>query len=342
MLASDHKGLRMSGKLLIAFLVMAGACRMAAADVIHDCHQDRQPEVTPEVSVRACTEIITSPSFGPDEKALAYRYRGQARTNAGAVQPAIADFTESIRLKKDDATAFEGRGQAKFAAGDLSGSIADFSDAIRLSPAQAELYVERGHVYIVSGNADAAIRDLTEAIRLNPSNARAFSERGIAYFNKTDLVRAQEDYTAGIAIFPFPEIYLNRAYVHEAQGNKAKALEDFRHALLNDPSLIKARDGLKRLGAMEATIEADQRVREGQALAEKNCSSCHAVGTKGVSPNKDAPAFRFLIQRHPLLALRTSITKGIAATHDQMPEFKFTYDGIDAIVAYINSLPTAR
>jgi tetratricopeptide (TPR) repeat protein len=84
-----------------------------------------------EAALLACTEIIMNPSFGPDEKALAYRYRGEARTNAGAVQPAIADFSESIRIKKDNTDAFAGRGRAKFTAGNRAGAIADYSEANR-------------------------------------------------------------------------------------------------------------------------------------------------------------------------------------------------------------------
>ena len=144
----------MRGKLPIICVVLAVTGRVAVADVVSECRWDPRPEVR----MRACTEIITSQSFGPDEKALAYGYRGNAHTDAGAVRPALADFAESIRLKMDNVSAFAGRGRAKLKMGNLPGSIADYSKAIRLSPVSAELYIERGHVYIVNGKADAAIR----------------------------------------------------------------------------------------------------------------------------------------------------------------------------------------
>jgi tetratricopeptide (TPR) repeat protein len=329
----------MRGKLAIGCFLLAVACRVAVADVIDECHQGG-----PEVRLRACTEIITSPSFGPDEKALAYRYLGSARTNAGDVRQAIADFTESIALKKDNMSAFAGRGRAKFADGDLAGSIADYSEAIRLLPASDYLYVLRGQVYLASGEVNTAIRDLTEAIRLNPSDPQAFNTRGAAYVKRGDLVRAQEDYTAAIALFPFPMIYQNRGFVYETQGKTKDAIDDFRYALLHDPSLVAARDALKRLGApVDAiTIETDQRVRQGKALAEKICSSCHAVGDNGVSPNKNATEFRNYYRRHPLFTLRQPITRAIRETHNQMPKFMYSDEEIDAIVAYINSLSTTR
>jgi tetratricopeptide (TPR) repeat protein len=339
MSTSDQKRSKMTGKWAIVCGALVATCGVAVADVVGDCHLKFQPEV----SLPACTEIIGSPKFGPDEKAFAYGYRGEARTAAGDLQPAIADFTESIRLKKDNMSAFAGRGGANFNAGNSADSIADYSEAIRLSPRSEELYVERGHVYVESGKEDVAIRDFTEAIRLNPATWRAFNERGAAYFKKGDLVRAREDYTAGIALFPLAQIYLNRGRVYEAQGKTADATEDFRHALLNDPSLVQARDALTRLGAVGATTETDQRVRQGLALAEKSCGSCHALGATGVSPDNNAPAFRDIYRRHPLYSLRAPITVAIHATHDEMPRFVAVSDEeIGTIVAYINSLSTTR
>ena len=133
--------------------------------------------------------------------------------------------------------------------------------------------------------------------------------------------------------------YNNRGYVYEAQGKKDDAIADFQIALLLDPSLIGAKDGLKRLGAPPAMVEeSERRVREGKALVEQNCAICHATGAKGASPNKKAPEFRNLHARHAILALREPLSRGIAAPHDEMPKFALTAAQIDTIVAYINSL----
>src|SRR5262249_25723791 len=147
----------MTGKLAVASLVLAMTCRAAVAGAIDDC----VPSSPSAVILRTCTEIIESPSFGSDQKALAYKNRAVVRLSAGAVQAAIADFTEAIRLnkEKEDALAYAGRGWARFTGKDLAGSIADYSEAIRISPTRAKLYAERGHVNIVAEKADDAIRD---------------------------------------------------------------------------------------------------------------------------------------------------------------------------------------
>jgi mono/diheme cytochrome c family protein len=67
---------------------------------------------------------------------------------------------------------------------------------------------------------------------------------------------------------------------------------------------------------------------------------CHAVGHSGESPNRKAPPFRSLHARHPSLALREPLSRGIAAPHDEMPRFTLSGPEIGSIVAYINSLAT--
>ena len=67
---------------------------------------------------------------------------------------------------------------------------------------------------------------------------------------------------------------------------------------------------------------------------------CHAVGLSGESPNRKAPPFRSLHARHPSLALREPLSRGIAAPNDEMPRFTLSGPEIGSIVAYINSLAT--
>jgi len=51
---------------------------------------------------------------------------------------------------------------------------------------------------------------------------------------------------------------------------------------------------------------------------------------------------RSLDSLYTFLALREPITRGIAAPHDQMPQFAVSDEQVDMIVAYIKSLSTGR
>ncbi len=317
----------------VALCLAAGA---AVADPLSDCSKGSNSALR----LRACTAVIDGGTYSADDKALAYRHRGNARTDAGASMQAASDFSQAIRLRADDAAGYAGRARARLGLRDLDGAIADYSEALRLAPGSVAHLTGRGHAHFVKGDTPAAIADLDAALRINPKSPSTLNRRGLAYRRAGDLERAIEDYTAAIALNPIYALaYNNRGYAREAQGRKDAAIADFQAAVLLDPSLIGAKDGLKRLGAPAVWFtESERRVQAGKALVEKNCSPCHAVGVKGASPNAKAPEFRNLSARHPSLALREPLSRGIAAPHDEMPKFAVSGPEIDTIVAYINSL----
>ena len=324
----------------LASLAMAVVASQASADPLADCSRGRNAEVR----LRACSEVIAGSAFDPDDKAVAYRNRGNARADAGAAAEALADFAESIKLRPNEAASHAGRGRARLTLGDSPGAIADYGEAVRLMPHSAPFLVGRGHARFVKGDLPDAIADFTEAIQVSPKSPSAYNRRGLAYRRSGDLARALDDYTKAITLNPaYALAYNNRGYVYEAEGRKEEAIADFQVALLLDPSLVGARDGLVRLGIPAAWLTAtDERVKAGKELVEQNCSSCHAVGAAGVSPNKKAPEFRNLHARHPELALREPLSRGIAAPHDEMPKFPLSGPEIDTIIAYINSLSAAK
>jgi tetratricopeptide (TPR) repeat protein len=309
------------------------------ADSVADCNQVRDPRLR----LLACSEVIAGSSYSTNEKAVAYRNRGNARADAGANVEALADFNETVSLRPDDAAGLAGRARVRLALRDFDGAVADYSEALRLAPGTLSSHIGRGHAHFVRGDTTAAIADFTEAIRIDPKSASTYNRRGLAYRRSGDFGHAIDDYMAAISLNPvYALAYNNRGYVYEAQGHKDAAIADFKSALLLDPSLIGARDGLRRLGAAESLLsEAEARVRQGRSLVEKNCSPCHAVGSAGYSPNSKAPPFRSLHARHPSLALREPLSRGIAAPHDEMPHFALSPSQVDSIVAYINSLGAA-
>ena len=81
-------------------------------------------------------------------------------------------------------------------------------------------------------------------------------------------------------------------------------------------------------------------VSEGQAMAERLCARCHAVGKEGASPLKEAPAFRTFAQKWPIESLAEAFAEGIVTGHPDMPEFKFEPKQIDALLSYLDSVQT--
>jgi mono/diheme cytochrome c family protein len=81
-------------------------------------------------------------------------------------------------------------------------------------------------------------------------------------------------------------------------------------------------------------------IEVGRTLAQTHCSTCHAIGKRGQSPNPQAPHFRTLGQRYPLENLSEAFSEGILVGHGPMPEFQFEPDQIDGLIAYLRSVQT--
>ena len=83
-------------------------------------------------------------------------------------------------------------------------------------------------------------------------------------------------------------------------------------------------------------------IAEGRGIAERNCSTCHAIGTSGESRNSEAPPFRTLSENYPVNSLEEAFAEGILVGHPAMPEFRLEPHQIDAIVAYLESIQERR
>ena len=86
-------------------------------------------------------------------------------------------------------------------------------------------------------------------------------------------------------------------------------------------------------GAVEKDLTA-----KGEVLVKENCSRCHAIGTEGDSPHKEAPPFRTLSSKYPVEDLAESLAEGIVSGHPDMPIFVFNPHDVAAIIEYLQSI----
>ena len=91
-----------------------------------------------------------------------------------------------------------------------------------------------------------------------------------------------------------------------------------------------------------ASAKADALIDQGRAIAEANCSRCHAIGKSGESPNPKSPPFRTLAKKYPLTDLEEALAEGIVVGHQgvEMPAFTLTPPQIEALLAYLGSVQT--
>ncbi len=105
----------------------------------------------------------------------------------------IAEGTEAIRRKPQDAMPYRCRGYGRCVKGEWEPAIADFTEAIRLDSKDERSYDLRGCARCVSGEWELAIADFTEAVRRDPNYARAYAFRSVAYAHMGDVEKAQDD-----------------------------------------------------------------------------------------------------------------------------------------------------
>jgi hypothetical protein len=94
-----------ANRIGVACLALGLSLGAARADTLGDCKQMRNAELR----VRACSDVIKDAGYASDEKALAYRSRGEARADAGARGQAVADFNEAVRLRPNEVAGYAGR-----------------------------------------------------------------------------------------------------------------------------------------------------------------------------------------------------------------------------------------
>ncbi len=123
------------------------------------------------------TNAIRSGELVGEALAITYNNRGVAHGEAGNFDPAIADYSQALALRPDDATtirnlrvAYVRRGELEFASGAYDEAVADFSEAIELEPDHHLAYQRRGEVYTELGLLDRAIADLERAVVLSPGD----------------------------------------------------------------------------------------------------------------------------------------------------------------------------
>ena len=186
----------------------------------------------------------------------------------------IADMSELIRLRPDDALAYYHRGQAYGEQDALrpigarrlvrshsprsrpcrclprprrlssvqkrvrrGEAIADFDTALRLDPENAPAQLGRGAAYRMKGDLARAIGDFDDALRLKPQDPFAYRFRGDAYVAKGEYDLAIADCNRALKLNPRdPIAFFTRGNAHLFSGKLELALADFNTAVEFDPT----------------------------------------------------------------------------------------------------------
>lgn len=159
-------------------------------------------EHTPaDQQIDACNKIIALKAFFGAQLAAVYFWRAVGWNKKGNYPQVIADTTEALRLKPDQAL-YNMRGSAYFDKGEYDIAISDFNDALRIGPPSGSIFHNRGNAWRAKADYPRAIVDYNEAIRLIPNNSFSYQNRGSAKQALGDLDGALADINEAIRIDP--------------------------------------------------------------------------------------------------------------------------------------------
>jgi tetratricopeptide (TPR) repeat protein len=113
---------------------------------------------------------------------------------------AIADYNEAIRLDPKNFGYWNARCWTRaVAARDLQQALADCTESLRLKPDDANTMDSHGFVYLRLNRLDDAIADYDAGLKINPRIAASLYGRGIAKLRKGDTAAGQADIAAAKA-----------------------------------------------------------------------------------------------------------------------------------------------
>lgn len=147
-----------------------------------------------------------------------HKRQGVIYAKAGQYDKAIEEFSEAIRLDRNDSDSYFARGLAYSAKNQFDKSVEDYTKAIALNPMNAEAFMQRGFDWPVN-QPDRAIEDFSKVIALNPNNEVAYFNRGGRLLSKSQFDGAIEDFNKAISLdSSFAEAFNARAMAYALKG----------------------------------------------------------------------------------------------------------------------------
>lgn len=105
------------------------------------------------------------------------------------------------------------------------------------------------------------------------------------------------------------------------------------------PAAVEPRSESEKQGWSGTASAPDAaQIADGRRIAERECSSCHAIDARSKSPNPTAPPLRDVLAMNDPDALAYRFIDAMRVGHDEMPRFDFDIRAADALIAYLESI----
>ncbi|MEQ8167978.1 MAG: tetratricopeptide repeat protein [Candidatus Eremiobacterota bacterium] len=202
--------------------------------------------------------------------------------NLKAYELAMDKFRDAIRVNAGNVSAYAGMATCYFNISNMDRAMEEANKGIKSDPSSEKPYIIRALVYYHNKDFDRTIEDLKKAIQLNPQNSLVYYNYGYILQEKKDTDRAIKAFEQAISLnktsilatgagsfiyflkgdyekakesayqviendITFADAYYILGRVAEKEGNKEKAIFEYKRALKTDPLHVEAGEAVKRL-----------------------------------------------------------------------------------------------
>lgn len=182
---------------------------------------------------------------------------GAAVLLGGGPGPSTAALAAGKSQAASSSTDYEeltARGLRLFHKGESDLALADFNRAIKANRAKAgDAFAYRALIHYNTGNYKQAMSDADEAVRRKPDQPDGWNTRGLALTALKKFDDAVSNFDEAVRLTANTKTEArpraNRGLAYEGMGKSEEAAADFKTALVIDPSLDSAKQGLDRLNA---------------------------------------------------------------------------------------------
>jgi tetratricopeptide (TPR) repeat protein len=125
-----------------------------------------------------------------------------------------------------------------------------FDNALMVDSLDFNAMMGKAYYYQTKNRADEAIAIYKHIVSIDARYENALFNLGLLYLDKNELDKAYEHFNIVLNIKPtFYKAYYYRGVIEEKNGNKEKALYDFKQSLAFNSGYEKALEGVKRLSS---------------------------------------------------------------------------------------------
>ena len=158
--------------------------------------------------------------------------RGYLAELANDVPTALTEYQAALDVDPESVFLRVRLAALQFVAGAMPNAVATLDTIPRDQARDAVMLTRMAKIYAGAGQSDRALALYEDAIRVNPDQGPPYFAKGVLLLNLKRAPQAEAAFTRGLAHAPQSHLgYFYRGKAMEAQGKRAGAKEDYRHAI---------------------------------------------------------------------------------------------------------------